>query len=189
LGVAVWVGLFVRDTLKAAQKANRIVRRSARREQRAYLSVSPKVIYNFDQPGGIRIECEIKNHGQTPAFELNHTFDIAVFPEDLPEDFSFPLPSHPIRRNSAVFPNSEIKTWFNRPALSPAEISSIEARTHNLYVWGKSTYRDAFGRRRWTKFNARLDLFTFLYHLAEIRAERVSPGFSWAFGDRHNQAT
>jgi hypothetical protein len=167
----------------------RTMRQTAERELRAYVSIFPRTLYNF-AAGTIRIDCEATNHGATPAFQANHVFCIAVFENPLPATFIFPPADRPVTNNAAVFPRNSIKVWFNHTrALTPAEVAAIEAGTHNLYLWGSTTYRDAFGVARTTNFNVSLDLPTFIHSRNEMRAGRADPGFSWEYRDQHNQAT
>jgi hypothetical protein len=163
---------------------------TAKRQLRAYVSINPQILYNFGSADDIRIECKTENHGQTPAFNLTHVFAIDVLPSLLPQGFVFAEPRTRLDANSAVFPKSSIKTWFNRQGpITAAQVTAIEAGTHNLHLWGASSYVDAFGDRQTTQFNVSLDLGTFIYSRNEIRAGRRDPGFNWEYGDRHNQAT
>ena len=191
--VGFWLLLFSLLFAGAAAVASwltlRTMRDTAKRELRAYISVNPTILFNYGAVQPIRIECIARNHGQTPAFDINYVVEIDVLPLPLPNGFAFPEPTREVRHNSVVFPNSEMSVWFNREAaLTPQQIATISAGTHNLYLWGRSNYIDAFGDARTVRIRCSLDLATFLHHMNEVGAGRPSPGWRWVYGDQHNQA-
>lgn len=191
-GFLVLVGtlLFTGAAAVAAWRTVRAMKETAERQLRAYVSINPVLLVNFGAPYPIRVECQTTNHGQTPAFQVNHVFQIGVLPNPLPGGFRFPVPDRVVANNSAIFPNSAIKSWFNHTVpLTGAEAAAIEVGTHNLHLWGVTSYVDAFGKSRTTTFNASLDLPTFIHSRNELRAGRNDPGFNWEYRDQHNQAT
>jgi hypothetical protein len=160
------------------------------RQLRAYVSINPKMMNGFGGTNRIQIECMTKNHGQTPAFDINHVFDMDVFPNPMPDNFVFPVPSQPVAQDQGLFPGGDMKTWFNNPRLlSSAEIDEIEAGSKFLWVWGSTFYRDAFDKKRETPFKFCAGGPAFAASVKAVRQGKPDPGFGWAYGTGHNQGT
>jgi hypothetical protein len=144
--IALW--LATRKLVKGADD-------TGRRQLRAYLSMSPKLFSNFVAGSFVQIEFLQRNHGQTPAFNITHIFDIAVFPTPLPIGFVFPAPTWIVDSNHTIFPADDAKGWFNRGVpVTATEVAGVAAYTHKIHIWGVTTYRDAFQKTRETKFSA-----------------------------------
>jgi hypothetical protein len=156
------------------------------RELRAYLSVTPKFILNFGTERFTGVDCIVKNHGQTPAFEINHVFEIGVFDPG----FQFPSPTKQMGGNAAIFPGSEISTrFFNDRAFTTVEVADIETGTRRIFFWGRTTYRDAFKKRRCTSFSASVGGQDFAENVRALSEGRTAPEFRWVYEERHNDAT
>jgi hypothetical protein len=65
---------------------------TARRQLRAYLSFSPTFIENYGTNKAVTINYQIRNHGQTPGFDIRYKFTMEVLPDPLPDGFDFPSP-------------------------------------------------------------------------------------------------
>jgi len=164
---------------------------ATRRQLRAYLSMNPKIFFNFVVGGFAQIEFLQRNHGKTPAFKITHIFDIAVFPNPLPAGFTFPAPTRAIHTNHTIFPGDEAKGWFNRGIpVTAEEIAAVTAYTHKIHVWGVTTYQDAFHKIRETKFSASAGGSNF------VEAQRLAasgklngPPWNWDYESEHNQST
>jgi hypothetical protein len=125
-------------------------RRSNERQLRAYVYVSASKVNGLDEPTGRRVQIEIKNFGQTPAFKERFWLGVGVFewplattilndpPIDLrlgPEDLA------PGRMATMVIPLDDLTTPQER---------LLRAGHLGIYAWGRVTYEDAFGRQRHT---------------------------------------
>jgi hypothetical protein len=184
--VAVTGGLFLVGLYQAW-----ISRDTARRQLRAYLSMHPKVFGGFGTTHVIRIEFLTINHGQTPAFDISHVFNIDIFPWKLPDDFVFPAAIHTVNTSNTVFPKDEdIRVLFNHiRLLTAAEEASVTAGTHKIYVWGVTEYHDAFGNPHKTIFNASVGGAEFAQSQKDYQAGRAGGPWDWEFGPSHNKAT
>jgi hypothetical protein len=161
--------------------------RHSKRELRAYLSVIPGrcLIHKGNPPHINGVVCIVKNHGRTPAFEMNFVFGISV----LPIGAELPTATGKISENAAIFPEAHINTVFNQ-CFSSDETANVMKGTHRLHIWGQATYRDAFRKRRITRFSASLGGQDFANNFQAVQQGRpLPPTFSWTFEDRHNDAT
>src|SRR5215469_11173745 len=64
-----------------------VMRRTARQQLRAYVSGLTDFIQSFDETHSPYANYTMRNLGQTPALNLFHQADIAVFPFPLPDHF------------------------------------------------------------------------------------------------------
>src|SRR5207302_293978 len=119
----------------------------------------------------VGVDCTIKNHGQTPAFEINYLFGISV----LAPHSELPVASRKITDNSALFPDAEISTrFFGERPLTSKEVEDVGIGTHRLHLWGAATYRDAFRKRRTTRFSASVGGQDFAEHMRAVRHRHPS---------------
>jgi hypothetical protein len=185
--VAVFTALLffaTRDLVRGADDA-------ARRQLRAYLSMTPKIFSNFVTGGFVQVEFLQRNHGHTPAFTITHIFEIAILPNPLPDRFVFPIPTKTVPNNHTIFPADDAKGWFyGGGPLTAAEVASVAARTHRIHVWGVTTYRDAFHKERTTKFSASAGGQNFVQSQLLAQSGNFNgPHWNWEYGTEHNQAT
>jgi hypothetical protein len=181
LGVATWL------LWRATDKLVRGAERASEQQLRAYISVNPTEISSTDREERFaQITCIVKNHGQTPAREINYVFDFGVMPNPLPEDFIFPPPAMPINMEGSLFPLADMKVWFNfNRLLSTEEFAAVEADTLRLHVWGRAFYRTAFGQRCYTKIAASVGGPAFIANLRAMRRNTKGPGFNWTWESGH----
>ncbi len=157
------------------------------RELRAYVSIIPgRALIVKDKPQISGVECLVKNHGRTPAFEINFLYGISI----LPIGAELPTATGKISENAAVFPEAHIHTRFVKHPFTSEETTQVMKGTHRLHFWGYATYRDAFGRRRITRFSAFLGGQDFANNFRAVQEGKpLPPTFRWTFADRHNDAT
>jgi len=184
IAVAVFTGLLTLFTVKLWQSGEK----HSERELRAYLSITPgRVLIDKDKSQIRGAVCVVKNHGRTPAFEINFLFGISV----LPIGAELPATTGKIKENMAIFPEAHLfPNFWAHPFTSEETAKVMEGKTHRLHIWGQATYRDAFGKRRITRFSASLGgkNFTDNFHAVQ-QGKPLLPKFSWTFEDRHNDAT
>src|SRR5205085_2776952 len=95
------------------------------------------------------------NHGQTPAYELRHTFDFAVIVSENPRAVELPEPTRAVDTSFAVFPNGPDVMWFEgQTPMTAEDVQAIAAGNAYIHIWGRTRYRDAFGERRYVNFSA-----------------------------------
>ncbi|MDQ3564596.1 MAG: hypothetical protein M3436_10800 [Pseudomonadota bacterium] len=89
----------------------------------------------------------VKNSGQTPAFNVNYIGAIAFFPPEA--NFEFPKipPSLGI-----IGPGMESNKFNRYFALSASERKFFEEGTKAIYIFGRITYDDAFGKSKFTNY-------------------------------------
>jgi len=127
---------------------------TARRQLRAYVSGAPDHIWNFNPTTLVQMRYTIRNHGQTPAYNLSHSAAIEIFPFPLPANFIFPsLPPHQQSSPALHQDDAVYGIVFAARLFSNTEINSVVTNNGvRIYVFGTVMYTDAFGTRRRTKF-------------------------------------
>jgi hypothetical protein len=95
-------------------------------------------------------EIVIKNSGQTPAYRLTTAVVISVSDYPLQGDLRVPL----IPDNHTVVPpagSHMLSVTMGQP-LTGDQIKAIQKGTQAIYVFGESSYADAFGECRTTRY-------------------------------------
>lgn len=175
---------------RAAQASVATASDTAERQLRAYVSVTPATLQNFKTPWTVGYDCVVKNHGQTPASEINYVFGTGVFPNPLPPDFAFPAPDRAIIKNGALFPDKEYFVWFrHNEDLAAQDIADVESDAKRLHVWGTARYRDAFGRMRTTEFSASVGGQQFSASVNAMLSGGTAKDFRWEWGEHHGRST
>lgn len=158
---------------------------SARRQLRAYVSVTPKLVYNWRKANHIGISFELKNHGQTPAFVSHYDFSMDVIGK-MGDELPFISFTQEYKQRNTLFPQSDVPVrLFNNRHLNKGEIAAIETGASRFHIWGIAYYRDAFGRKRTTYFSFSFGGADF----ATSMRKPPGPGWNWENGQRHNEAT
>jgi hypothetical protein len=134
-----------------------LARDTAKRQLRAYVTVNG--IIRTKDPGdlegaGFAVLVDIKNNGQTPAFDLLQWAQIEI--KEFPLETLLPIhclqnPTRgilPPETKSVAFP------VFTR-ALTNFEENAIRANHTAIYVYGEVDYLDVFGDRHFTRFRLR----------------------------------
>ena len=165
-----------------------VMRGSARRQLRAYVSITPKLILNWRHDSQQRmpgVSIDLKNHGTTPAFVSHYDFSMAVLvvPQ---QELPFENLARQYHQRNTLFPASDVPVRMHLDHhLTNDEIVAVEAGTSRFYVWGITYYRDAFRQRRTTYFSFSCGGQDF----AESLKNPPGPGWNWDNGQRHNEAT
>ncbi len=169
----------------------RLTNQTTERQLRAYFSINPTTFYDFGVRGTVnRIDFKTRNHGQTPAYRINHTFQSGVYPNPFPSGTVLPAPDRHVKMDTALFPDLDGKAWFftERP-LTEEQIADISANRSHFHIWGISTYEDTFGRKRTTKFHGHVGGRSFSDSQHAFREGRPSIPWDWEYGLEHNQGT
>jgi hypothetical protein len=169
------IGLFIAGIIGivVAIGTLRHMRESAERQMRAYVVGENGTIFNVANPVPVfpgqifepRSEAEItnpafgpgyklqiKNSGQTPAYDVRHWGNI-LFRE-------FPLKSDLPTRDSKIIPTACVlgpgisSTKFNYlfHPLTAKEVADLRAGNGAVYVYGEITYKDTFGKSWYTRY-------------------------------------
>jgi hypothetical protein len=135
---------------KAAEDAVAVAGNTARRQLRAYLCVSEARL-NFRADSQIKGQIEIKNTGQTPAYEVRTWIDSI-------------LREHPLisslKRPTADFPQSDGIIGPGRHQIAVThplygkeiDFGRVYYPGHAFYVYGECSYRDIFEKRHVLSF-------------------------------------
>lgn len=177
-GIGIWQAVLARST--------------ARRQLRAYLSFAGTIVENYGTKKALTLNYTITNHGQTPAFRVNYVFGIDVIAANAISEFETPAPERDLKAETTVFPDIPVLGWFHHSVvLSQVQFTEVENNKAVIYCWGTVTYRDAFKKRRETKFSLYVGGPNFIATQKNIRAGQKAPGpgYLWQFGQNHNKAT
>jgi hypothetical protein len=139
--------------LGAANASVLIAEETAKRQLRAYVSVDPKIVYNWkERDRVIAVGLVTRNHGETPGSNIHFMFDMAV--RDSIPNFEADHPNRRYEQNTALFPDAEVPVrLFYNARLSDVAVCDIEAGNMRFYTWGVMHYTDAFGQPQSTKFS------------------------------------
>jgi hypothetical protein len=120
---------------------------------------------------------QIKNAGQTPAYEVLHWGHICV--REYPLTSALPSPKF-IAKNASILGPGIVATkyLFLATPLTAQEISDLSVGNVAIYVYGEIRYKDAFGTERFTKYR--------LMHHVGQGAIGVNTGLT--FADEGNEA-
>lgn len=164
-----------------------IARAVARRQLRAYVSVTPLGLHRLEAGNRPQIECIVRNHGLTPAFNIRHYFSMAILPANTPVPPELPPPTQNIETDHTIFPGTS-KAWFNyEHDVRASDVASIMSGDNTLWIWGKVEYRDAFRQKHHTEFNAFVDGISYARYLSAISSGKKDVSeFVWTYGNRHN---
>jgi hypothetical protein len=159
--------------------------RHSKRELRAYLSVNPRWVwwFNATPPQIIWIEAGINNHGKTPAFNITNFYEIEV----RPANFQPPTEAHQHRdEEGAVYPIQDLTAnLVAKRIFTSQEVADVLSGVQRIFLWGTVHYRDAFKRRRYTRFSASVGGADFAAWLYQTPPNAM---FRWSYGHHHNNA-
>ncbi len=147
----------MKASVVAAEAAVNVAQDTAKRQLRAYVSVAG--LARTKDPGevagaGFAVWVDVKNEGQTPAYDVFHWAKIDL--REFPLNGGFDI--HCIENPSRCILSSGDKNiafpTFKRD-LTPLEEQAILSNGKAVYVYGEIDYRDAFGKRHMTQFRFR----------------------------------
>jgi len=147
--LAVFTALLWKATNKLVESA----KDTAVRQLRAYINISQGIVLNFDDPLNRIFRLDIKNLGQTPAYEVSTVFKCIV--REFPLDKNKPLEKvspedHKIF--SVMGPNCEYRRDMTVPYNGEWVEPKIKDGSTAIYGYGEIRYSDTFGIHRVTEF-------------------------------------
>lgn len=178
------------NAARAADQSVKVTSDNAKRELRAYISMNPKQLGGLFAGGVVRVQFFPKNHGQTPAYSVSHIFGMGIFPSRLPEGFEYPEAVHTVRTESAIYPDSEERCWFDFYRPTQPEIDGIAAGNMSFHCWGQTTFRDVFEDKRTVKFCISAEGPNLILAQEQYRVgiRQGFPEWSWSYGNGHNNS-
>jgi hypothetical protein len=126
---------------------------NGRRQLRAYVFNTQSGIHYLDQPLS-QVHVVIKNSGQTPAYKLSDWMAIKLtkFPPTEPLTLLLPPADESVVKSESDFGPGDAFNKVQEIRLSDETKAALRAGTMAIYVYGEIRYRDAFKRRRYTKY-------------------------------------
>jgi hypothetical protein len=135
----------------ATQQALRHAEETAERQLRAYVHISRAGI-KFDPPESPEWHLEIKNFGQTPAYEVSQWTHIWITDRPLKEPLPIPAADFKTAKSILAPGNHEIMQWTKEPPIPTASLPLIGTPVGTIYIYGEIKYVDAFKKQRFTKY-------------------------------------
>jgi hypothetical protein len=124
--------------------------RHSERELRAYVFVDGGQFDYSSTHEAFRGHLVIKNYGKTPAYDLEVFASVRVFEPDVPIfDFAQLHPEKSAR--TPLGPGAEINIDRTIRA-RPNDLQEVIDREKAIFMWGKASYRDAFGNGETLEF-------------------------------------
>ena len=151
---------------------------------RAYLSVFFDSAFYQDVNHVFEVTAVIKNHGNTPAYDVvfKATAQIVLIP--IPEDFAYPLPDNSAGGSVSLIAPGTTKLVHRALAerIPDNEVDTVKrgGPPMALAMWGIVNYRDAFNKIRHIKF-----AFTVYWQPGLPEWKKTQMGIS---GQSHNTA-
>jgi hypothetical protein len=167
--------LLVLWALKQGRDANEIAKDTAKRELRAYVTTEDHDIVGFWRGGPTTLRMKIYNRGQTPAYDLK-VWSIVGGTLEGPDDFKVKQIKNPDFRQSKTMLGPGQWILHTNSCQSPLDGNAYLGVVHGklkLVFAGVLSYRDVFGRRRFTIFK---QFYTGCGNFAEQNSDLVACG-------------
>jgi hypothetical protein len=123
---------------------------TTRRQLRAYVFVSRAEIVDLDAGMPI-VQVDIRNTGQTPAYNVTHVWRCGSFPYPLTEKLPLPREAEPIAW-AHLGPGAMVRVHRTADRLLTYGNAERSNRPLAFYVYGEIAYRDAFRKIRTTRY-------------------------------------
>jgi hypothetical protein len=149
-----WAGTFgvafAYKPLRTVIRQNNSMKETAEKQLRAYLfpelAASRRV-----SPAAHIIKVDVKNSGQTPAYEYQGYIALGVFtPGQEPE--SLELPAEEDFSRGSLGPGCKVELGGREYSMTPEQAADVTRGAQSVYIYGNVDYRDAFGQSRFTSF-------------------------------------
>lgn len=141
----------IEQQLQEMRSTTDLIRHTATRQLRAYVCVNAARM-QFMKPGVPRVYVELKNCGQTPAYEVRgwvHTW----FTE-YPLKEVLPNAPHSLSKGKDTLAPGRRSTYASgeKPPIPPQYLSILGTPKFTMYVYGEVSYKDIFGCERTTRY-------------------------------------
>lgn len=115
---------------------------------------TPPTRTNLGQYGFFHFRIALRNSGQTPAYDVRNWFDVKVMEVSPQNEANLTIGS--VGDSASVPPGAaNLADYWSKSRLSDEQIDAIRAGTIAVYIWGRTEYRDAFKRHRYTNYRLR----------------------------------
>jgi hypothetical protein len=125
-------------------------------QSRPYLYASFNTATFQDENHVFEVQAILRNHGNTPAYDVTFSATAEIVPSPLPDDFAFPLPSGTAGASVSLMAPGTTKI-IRRVVASRVPDEQVESIKRGgpprcLGMWGVVSYRDAFMKTRELRF-------------------------------------
>jgi hypothetical protein len=123
---------------------------------RAYLSAGFNEAKFQDANHVFEVQAYLRNHGNTPAYDVKFRSVVQIIDTPIPEDFAFPLPDETAGTSVSLIAPGIVKLITHNVGASVPDdqVEGIKRGSppRGLAMWGRVEYRDAFDELRHLKF-------------------------------------
>lgn len=141
---------------KAATESVATLKERTAQQMRAYLTVIIGTGVYQERNKNVKFSGNptLINTGHTPARNVGYRASAAILPIDLPETFTFPLPTKAIGASVIGPQQSNVIGAVVESFVPDQDVKVIKSGIGHtaLYVWGVVTYEDVFGEPHQTEF-------------------------------------
>jgi hypothetical protein len=125
-------------------------------QSRPYLSAGINTAFFQDENHVFEVQAFLRNHGNTPAYDVTFRSVAEIIETPIPDDFAFPLPDEAAGTSVSFMAPGTIKLITRSlPSRVPGDqVDGIKQGNppRSLVMWGTVKYRDAFAETRQLKF-------------------------------------
>ena len=148
------------DSVKESVRINReiadVQKLATTLQSRAYLSAFFNAAKFQDANHVFEVQAALRNHGNTPAYDVTFRAVAQIVPAPLPEDFGFPLPDETAGTSVSLMAPGATKLIMRSVSgkVPDDQVAAIKRGDppRCLAIWGIVKYRDAFEEARHLKF-------------------------------------
>ena len=153
IALLIYTLYLTRNATKAAIEANRIARKSAERQLRAYVFLTKASIENWAAGEQPFAHLTVVNTGQTPAYGVEFWAAVQIVtPDKVLPDFERPANLHTSRYSLGTNIPTYKKMPISDKPMTEDIRHAIVGGDLTVFVWGEITYRDIFKKYRASPF-------------------------------------
>jgi hypothetical protein len=140
-----------KESADATKASVELARQTAERQLRAYVAVDQGILKGV---GGAETEARlyIKNTGQTPAYNTEQWVSIVADDYPTTRTFEFFPGTAEIGASATIGAGGLSTVFISVGALTANQWDKIRTGKAAIWLWGEIRYRDAFEKRRFTRF-------------------------------------
>ena len=150
LAIAKQAAIAATDAAKASDKQARIADETAEKQLRAYITISETHICNIAEVFPPKAFFQVKNSGQTPAYNVRLFCQVMIRP--FPYDGPFPVDYKQQGTSAVIGPGLSLTNNIPFPNFPMDAIPLLIEGKAILYIYGEMYYRDIFKKEHVTKF-------------------------------------
>jgi hypothetical protein len=146
----------VRESVGISREIADMQKLATELQSRAYLSAFFNSALFQDANHVFEVQVVLRNHGNTPAYDVTFKAVAQIVPSPLPEDFSFPLPDESAGASVSLLAPGTTKLITRRVSSrvpdDQVDVIKLGDPPSCLAMWGIVKYRDAFKEARQIRF-------------------------------------